>query len=199
MLVRFNFSFFNRMNLKRFLSKNAFIILVIVILGLFFVFFRKTEGFQADTMPVSYSYDTSNCYGDFEPVTTNSGQKLCLKKCNKIKANYVTATSDPTVCKEMSGTRVVKTVSRNYSQYSCNFPNTVFGSTLQGGIPRCVVTTRAERGNIRDGGYCINREKYSIINTNDGMCSYCYRTGLNERQYGVRLLNNTYRCVPTGY
>ena len=114
------------MNLKRFFSKNAFIILVIVILGLFFVFFRKTEGFQEDTMPVSYSYNTSNCFGDYEPVTTNSGNKLCLKKCNKIKANYVTATSDPTICKEMSGTRVVKTVSRNNTSNSCNFPKSVY-------------------------------------------------------------------------
>jgi len=188
------------MNLKRFLSKNAFIILVIVILGLFFVFFRKTEGFQADTMPVSYSYDTSNCYGNYEPVTTNSGNKLCLKKCNNINPNYVTDTSDPTICKQMSGTRVVKTVSRNNTSNSCNFPNTVFGSTLQGGIPKCVVTTRPSRLRISSGGgSCINGTKFSVINNNNGTCNSCFKTGLDGRQYSVRLLNNTYRCVPTGY
>jgi len=122
------------------------------------------------------------------------------KKCNNINPNYVTDTSDPTICKQMSGTRVVKTVSRNNTSNSCNFPNTVFGSTLQGGIPKCVVTTRPSRLRISSGGgSCINGTKFSVINNNNGTCNSCFKTGLDGRQYSVRLLNNTYRCVPTGY
>jgi len=98
------------MNLKRFLSKNAFIILVVVILGLFFVFFRKTDGFQAQCN-MSYCNDT-----DFETITTINGQKLCLKKCNKINSSYTTATSDPTICKGMKNGKLI-TVSRNFSEY----------------------------------------------------------------------------------
>ena len=74
--------------------------------------YKQTEGFQS---PCDMSYCND---ANFETVTTKSGQKRCLKKCNRIKANYITATSDQTICKDMSGTRLVKTVSRNTNLYS---------------------------------------------------------------------------------
>jgi hypothetical protein len=53
---------------------------------------------------------------DFETITTKTGQKLCLKKCNKINSTYSTATSDQTICKGMKNGKLI-TVSRNFSQY----------------------------------------------------------------------------------
>ena len=138
------------MNLKRFLSKNAFIILIGAIIGAIvgtYMAYKQTEGFQS-SCNMSYCNDAN-----FETVTTKSGQKLCLKKCNRIKANYITATSDQTICKEMSGTRVVKTVSRNtnlYSKLNINGNNSCQISVparlqiLYSGIGKC----RTEHGGV---------------------------------------------------
>ena len=103
------------MNLTRFVRKNASVILIGAIIGAIvgtYMAYKQTEGFQS-SCNMSYCNDAN-----FETVTTKSGQKLCLKKCNRIKANYITATSDQTICKDMSGNRVVKTVSRNTNIYS---------------------------------------------------------------------------------
>jgi hypothetical protein len=131
------------------------------------------------------------CKGNYETVTTNSGQKLCLKKCNKINANYITDTSDQTVCKEMSGTRVVKTISRNLDTYRRLNQNG--NNSCQTPVPARIHPV------VKDRAVCT--EKYGGVllggsNTTTSQCYYCYTYDINVESGNqpVRNAQGVYMC-----
>ena len=102
------------MNIKRFIKKNIYLTLFLVILLLFSIaYFKSTEGFQS-TIPCNFNY----CSGDYEVVNDNSGNPIgCLKKCNIINSNSIPATSKKEYCNIMENNKYKSTFSRNFNQY----------------------------------------------------------------------------------
>lgn len=108
------------MKLTKIITKNIYLILVIIIIisTIFYVYTNTKESFQS-SCDMSYCADAN-----YEVTTDKSGNKFCLMKCNRIHPSYVAVINDGTICKHMSGNTFIKTVSRNFNSYSKkNFQN----------------------------------------------------------------------------
>ena len=160
------------MNLTRFVRKNVSVILIGAIIGAIvgtYLAYKQTEGFQS---PCDMSYCND---ADYETVTIKSGEKRCLKKCHKINSKYIRAISDETICKEMSGTKVKKTVSRNYSSYSKL--NINGNNSCKISVPATEITEHRNK--------CIKEYKGIAIGTEK--CYVCpwYKTRPDKNSQGV--------------
>jgi hypothetical protein len=143
---------------------------------------------------MSYCNDT-----DFETVTTNNGQKLCLKKCNKINSSYSTATSDQTICKGMKNGKLI-TVSRNFSQYrklnvngnnSCNTgvpaKEKIFVTNDTSSRQRCMGVGHYSSGYMYGTGIFV-----TVNNPTRHICYYCGSSGGNRKP--VKNAQGAYIC-----
>ena len=112
------------MNFKRFINKNKFFIFIVLAAVILFIAYKKTNETFEDPpksikpyIPIEPDCHFNYCTGDYEVVTSNSGVRQCLKKCNVISSNAIVADSDQLICKKMNDSKVISTFSRNFNKY----------------------------------------------------------------------------------